>query len=81
MSIPVKDARTVVPSLVFLADSKTLVFPESSNRIVLHDVEKDERVTVLEGHDKPVIALDVTPGGVLVSGDKGGTLKVWDLPK
>jgi len=81
MTIPIKDAKTTVPSLVFLPDGKTLVYPDEKNRIILHDVEKDTHRAVLEGHTHPVLALDVAPNGVLISGDKGGTLKVWDLPK
>jgi len=50
------------------------------DRVVLRGRDDDRQLLVLEGHDEPVLCAAIAPdASVVLSGDAGGTIRLWKL--
>ncbi|MDB9395750.1 WD40 repeat domain-containing protein [Microcystis aeruginosa] len=71
---------SVVTSVNFSPDGKTLVSSGADNTIKLWNVETGQEIRTLKGHDNSVSSVNFSPDGkTLVSGSADKTIKLWNL--
>ncbi|WP_286824661.1 hypothetical protein, partial [Microcystis sp. LSC13-02] len=71
---------SVVTSVNFSPDGKTLVSGSRDNTIKLWDVETGQEILTLKGHDSNVWSVNFSPDGkTLVSGSGDNTIKLWNV--
>lgn len=69
-----------IRSVCFSPDGKFLATGAEDKLIRIWDIERQEVVTVLEGHEQDIYSLAYFPrGDKLVSGSGDRTVRVWDL--
>jgi COMPASS component SWD3 len=76
-----KQAKTVVDSLVFSPDSKILVSGGGSNNPQMHlwSVEQGSSLAKIRAQRTAILAMAISPDGKsLISGGKDSALNVWD---
>ncbi|HEY7426047.1 MAG TPA: sigma-70 family RNA polymerase sigma factor [Gemmataceae bacterium] len=69
-------------SMALRGDGRTLAIGGASDRklIRLWDLERDEEILALGGHELPVISLAFSPDGrTLVSGSNDRTVRLWEV--
>lgn len=67
-------------SAVAISDNAKRLVSSSERAIRLWDLETGECTTVMKGHYRDVVSLDMTPDGKFaVSGSEDTTVKIWDL--
>jgi len=71
---------SVVNSVNFSPDGKTLVSGSADNTIKLWDVETGQEIRTLKGHYSVVNSVNFSPDGkTLVSGSDDNTIKLWNV--
>ncbi|NCR68960.1 MAG: WD40 repeat domain-containing protein, partial [Microcystis aeruginosa LL11-07] len=71
---------SVVTSVNFSPDGKTLVSSGADNTIKLWNVETGQEIRTLKGHDNSVSSVNFSPDGkTLVSGSDDNTIKLWNV--
>jgi hypothetical protein len=71
---------SVVNSVNFSPDGKTLVSGSDDNTIKLWNVETGQEIRTLKGHDNSVYSVNFSPDGkTLVSGSWDNTIKLWNV--
>ena len=75
-----EDHNSLVNSVSFSPDGKTLASGSEDKTIKLWDVQTGKEITTLQGHDYWVTSVSFSPDGkTLASGSIDGTIKLWDV--
>ncbi|MEO0869896.1 MAG: WD40 repeat domain-containing protein [Cyanobacteria bacterium J06642_11] len=75
------EAKKRINTLTFLPDGLSLFTGDNGNSVGLWDVEEEEPLTTVpanQQHERPVLAVDISPSGnLLASGSTDGVIKLW----
>lgn len=81
--IKIIDSYLRLKSVLLTEDCKYFIYTaiEYFNDVIkILNIEKDEDVLVLKGHDREILCLAIHPNGrFLASGSKDNTIRIWDL--
>ncbi|PHH80919.1 hypothetical protein CDD80_5839 [Ophiocordyceps camponoti-rufipedis] len=70
----------MVRALCFFPDGTRLVAGQEHAEISVWDIEEEEEIATLEGHEGPIVALVVSPDGkTIYSAAQDGTVRQWDV--
>jgi len=67
------------PVAAFAAQGRQLLVPRQEGVVELYDLEEDALIATLRGPERPVLDIDVSPGGHLAAMSSSGTVALWDL--
>lgn len=70
---------SLVNSVAFLRDGKTVASAGGDNSIKLWDIETGRQVKSLTGHTRYVLSVAVSRNGTLVSGGLDNTINLWNV--
>ena len=80
-SIPSAQNAEPVPvsALAYSADSRTLVMGRSDSTVVLWDLPENRFLLILIGHAMEVQTVALNKDGILATGSRDGSIKLWNL--
>ncbi|KAF4586029.1 WD40 repeat 2 [Ophiocordyceps camponoti-floridani] len=74
------DEWNIVRSLCFFPDCKKLVAGQESGEISVWDIEEEEQIASLSGHEGAVVSVVISPDGqTIYSAAQDGTVRQWDV--